>query len=48
MYKYVVVIVVVGATNVLKVTERERESHCGGPLISRNFGDSSEIVSVVS
>ena len=24
MYKYVVVIVVVGATNVLKVTERER------------------------
>ena len=26
MYKYVVVIVVVGATNVLKVTERERES----------------------
>lgn len=42
----VVVVVVVGATNALKAILRE--SHCGRPLISKNFGDSSEVVSVVS
>ena len=40
------VVVVVGATMVLKGTPRE--SYCGRSLISRNFGDSSEIVLVVS
>ena len=39
----VVVVVVVGATNALKAIPRE--SHCGRPLISKNFGDSSEVVS---
>ena len=42
----VVVVVVVGATNALKAIPRE--SLCGRPLISKNFGDSSEVVSVVS
>ena len=42
----VVVVVVVGAMNALKAIPRE--SHCGRPLISKNFGDSSEVVSVVS
>ena len=41
-----VVVVVVGVTTVLKAMSRE--SKCGRPLISRNFGDSSEIVSMVS
>ena len=36
----------VGATTVLKVILRK--SYCGRLLISRNFGDRSEIVSVVS
>ena len=36
----------VGVTTVLKAISRE--SYCGRPLISRNFGDSSEIVSMVS
>ena len=43
---YVVVGVVVGATTVLKVILRK--SYCGRLLVSRNFGDRSEIVSVVS
>ena len=42
----VVVVVVVGATNASKAIPRE--SHCGRPFISKNFEDSSEIVSVVS
>ena len=49
IYIYIVVvglIVVVGATTVLKAMPRE--SYCGRLLISRNFGDNSEIVSVVS
>ena len=44
-YVVVGVIVVVGATTVLKALPRE--SYWGELLISRNFGDSSEIVSVV-
>ena len=48
IYIYIIVglIVVVGATTVLKAMPRE--SYCGRLLISRNFGDNSEIVSVVS
>ena len=48
IYIYIVVglIVVVGATTVLKAMPRE--SYCGRLLISRNFGDNSEIVLVVS
>ena len=45
-YVLVVVVVDVGATTVLKAIPRE--SYCGRLLISWNFGDSSEIVSVVS
>ena len=41
----VVVVIVVGATTVLKAILRE--SYCRRLLISRNFGDSSEIVLVV-
>ena len=40
------VVVVVGATTILKAIPRE--NYCGRLLISRNFGDSSENVSVVS
>ena len=44
---YVVgVVVVVGATTVLKAIPRE--SYCGRLLVSGDFRDSSEIVSVVS
>ena len=39
-------VVVVGATTVLKAIPIE--SFCGRSLISRSFGDSSEIVSVAS
>ena len=40
------VVVVVGATTVLKATPRE--SYSRRLLISRNYGDISEIVSVIS
>ena len=45
-YVVVEVVVIVGATTVLKAIPRE--NYCGRLLISRNFGDSSEIVLVVS
>ena len=47
-HTYVVgeVVVVIGVTTVFKAIPRD--GCCGRPLISRNFGDSSEIVSVVS
>ena len=41
-----VVFVVIGATTFLKAIPRE--SYCGRLLISRNFGASSEIVSVIN
>ena len=44
-YVVVRVVVVVGGTTVLKALPKE--SYWGKLLISRNFGDSSEIVSVV-
>ena len=43
MYKWLVV--VVGATTVLKSIPRE--SYCGRSLMTRNFIDSYEIVSVI-
>ena len=45
-YVVVEVVVMVGATTVLKAIPKE--NYCGRLLISRNFGDSSEIVLVVS
>ena len=39
-------VVAVGVMTVLKAIQRE--SYCRRFLISRNFGDSSEVVSVVS
>ena len=45
-YVVVRVVVAVGVMTVLKAIQRE--SYCRRFLISRNFGDSSEVVSVVS
>ena len=45
-YVVVEVVVVVGATTVLKAIPRE--NYCRRLLISRNFGDSSDVVLVVS